>query len=140
MQEQNLKNHSKLVVSFHVATLLPILVSLILSVALLISEGITLISCFAVCVTLSLALLFYHVRTFGLGNQDRIIRAEENFRCYRLTGKELDSRLTKSQIIALRFAVDSEYVALMEKTIAQNLGAKEIKESIQEWRADYHRI
>jgi hypothetical protein len=140
MQEQNFKNLSKIVVSFHLANFLPILVSLILSVALLISEGITLVSCFAVCVALSLALLFYHVRTFGLGNQDRIIRAEENFRCYRLTGKELDSRLSKSQIIALRFAVDSEYVALMDKAITQNLSAKEIKESIKEWRADYHRI
>lgn len=140
MQEQNLKNHSKIVVSFHLANSLPILVSLILSVVLLITEGITLVSCFAVSVALSLGLLFYHVRTFGLGNQDRIIRAEENFRCYRLTGKELDSRLTKSQIIALRFAVDSEYVALMDKAITQNLSAKEIKESIKEWRADYHRI
>jgi hypothetical protein len=140
MQEQNFKNHSKIVVSFHLANFLPILVSLILSVVLLITEGITLVSCFAVCVALSLALLFYHVRTFGLGNQDRIIRAEENFRCYRLTGKELDSRLTKSQIIALRFAVDSEYLALMDKAITQNLSAKEIKESIKEWRADYQRI
>lgn len=140
MQEQNFKKHSKIVVSFHLANFLPIVASLILSIILLISEGITLATLLGVCVSLSLALLFYHVRIFGLGNQDRIIRAEENFRCYRLTGKELDARLTKSQIIALRFAVDSEYVALMEKTISQNLSTQDIKESIQEWRADYHRI
>lgn len=51
-----------------------------------------------------------------------------------------DSRLTRDQIIALRFADDSEYVRLSEKAISQNLSSKNIKEAIQKWRADHHRI
>jgi hypothetical protein len=88
----------------------------------------------------SLALLFAFVRQFAVGNQDRIIRAEETARSYRLTGKELDSRLTRSQVIALRFADDSEYVSLMHKAINENLSAAAIKQSISRWRADHHRV
>src|ERR1700753_3203297 len=49
-------------------------------------------------------LLFWFTRTFAVTVQDRAIRAEEGLRHYALTRKALDSRLTKGQIIALRFA------------------------------------
>jgi hypothetical protein len=91
-------------------------------------------------VSVSLGLLFAFLRQFATGNQDRIIRAEENFRSYLLTGKMLDSRLTRSQIIALRFADDTEYGALSDKAISENLSSTDIKKAVQQWRADHHRV
>jgi hypothetical protein len=44
------------------------------------------------------------------------------------------------QIIALRFASDSEYLSLIERAIKENLSNKEIKLAIQNWKADYYRV
>jgi hypothetical protein len=98
------------------------------------------VTVFGLLVAVSLGLLFNYTRQFATGNQDRIIRAEENFRSYRLTGKNMDDRLTRKQIIALRFADDSEYAALSDKAVSQNLKPKDIKQAIQQWRADHHRV
>ena len=140
MQEQNFKNHPKFVLGFHLVTFLFILASLIISVVLIVSSGFNTMTIFGFLVLVSLGLLFAFLRLFATGNQDRIIRAEENFRCFRLTGKMLDSRLTRSQIIALRFADDTEYAALSEQAISQNLSSTAIKKAVQQWRADHHRI
>jgi len=80
------------------------------------------------------------VRLYSLKVQDRAIRSEENFRHFILTGKPLDSRLKTSQIVALRFASDEELTALADRAIKENLGPKEIKQSIKSWRADYRRV
>jgi hypothetical protein len=81
----------------------------------------------------------FHNRSFALKAQDRAVRAEENFRYFILTGKPLPHRLTIYQVIALRFASDEEFVALVEKTIRENLTPKEIKQAIKNWKADYNR-
>lgn len=140
MQEQNFKNHPKFVLGFHLVTFLFILASLIISVVLIVSSGFNTMTIFGFLVSVSLGLLFAFLRLFATGNQDRIIRAEENFRCFRLTGKMLDSRLTRSQIIALRFADDTEYAALSDQAITQNLSSTAIKKAVKQWRADYHRV
>lgn len=90
---------------------------------------------------LSLAglLLCYYSRTFALKAQDRAIRAEENLRHFVLTGKLLNSRLTTSQIIALRFASDTEFLVLAERAAAENLKAEDIKKAIVNWREDNYR-
>ena len=79
------------------------------------------------------------MRAFPLAVQDRAIRAEENLRYFSLTGKLLDKGLTMSQIIALRFANDNEFVELAEKALKDNMSNKEIKQAIKNWRADNHR-
>ena len=140
MIEQNFKNHPKYVLGFHLVTFVIILASLVLSILMIFNLGINSSTIFGILIALSLIFLFFYTRQFATGNQDRIIRAEENLRYYLLTGKMFDSRLTREQIIALRFADDSEYVRLSEKTISQNLSSKNIKEAIQKWRADHHRI
>ncbi|GIP36039.1 DUF6526 family protein [Paenibacillus sp. J2TS4] len=79
-------------------------------------------------------------RINALTVQDRVIRAEEQFRYFVLTGKWIDSRLTIPQWIALRFASDREFPALADKAAQEGMSPKEIKRAIKHWRADEHRV
>lgn len=88
----------------------------------------------------SCIITLWYARSFALLAQDRAIRAEENLRHFALTGKLLDKRLRKSQIIALRFADDTEFVLLAEKAAHENMKADDIKKAIVNWRPDHHRI
>jgi hypothetical protein len=85
-------------------------------------------------------LVAYFARAFALKAQDRAIRAEENLRHFVMTGKLLPGDLKMGQIIALRFASDAEYLSLIQKAISENLGSKQIKEQIKNWRGDYYRV
>ena len=85
-------------------------------------------------------MLFWYARQFAIAAQDRGIRAEENLRHFTLTGKLLDKRLRLSQIIALRFADDTEFLILSEKAANENMKAADIKKAIVNWRADHHRV
>ena len=93
-----------------------------------------------VLTTIIFVLIAWYARTFALKAQDRAIRAEESLRYYIMTGKAIPKELRIGQIIALRFASDAEYLALLDRAIKENLGGKEIKMSIQIWKADYHRV
>jgi hypothetical protein len=72
--------------------------------------------------------------------QDRAIRAEENLRHYVLTGKLLPPNLKISQIVALRFAPDDEFLPLIEQTLDKNLTQKEIKKEVKNWKSDEYRV
>jgi ABC-type amino acid transport substrate-binding protein len=84
-------------------------------------------------------MLFFYARQFATKVQDRAIRAEENLRHFTLTGNLLDPRLRMSQIVALRFAPDLEFVGLVNRAIAENLSNGDIKKAIKDWRPDHHR-
>ena len=142
MSEQNLKNHSRFVPMYHyVAGTLIILGFGGSIVNLLHADAHTHYSAaLLVVVFFVLIFLFWYARAFALKAQDRAIRAEENFRHFILTGKPFDSKLRMGQIIALRFASDAELPALAKKAVEANLSSKQIKEAIQNWRADYHRV
>ncbi|HEY4087714.1 MAG TPA: DUF6526 family protein [Bryobacteraceae bacterium] len=84
------------------------------------------------------ALLFG--RLFALKVQDRVIRSEENMRHYLLTGKPVDSRVTVDQLIGLRFAADTEFLALAQRAAAEQLTRDAIKRAIQTWRPDHARL
>jgi hypothetical protein len=80
------------------------------------------------------------IRLYGTKNQDRIIRFEEGFRYYVLTGKQIDPALTVKQLIALRFASDEEFVDLCTQAIKENMTPDAIKKAIVNRRADHQRI
>ncbi len=83
------------------------------------------------------------IRTNALRVQDRLIRLEERLRLQALLPVAMSPRigeLTESQLIALRFASDSELPALVEKVLAVNMGSKDIKKAIVTWRADTFRV
>jgi hypothetical protein len=90
--------------------------------------------------SLALVVASLYARIYPLKAQDRAIRAEENLRHFVLTGKLLDPRLTVKQIVALRFASDTEFPALAAKAAADGTEPKAIKQSIRTWRADHDRL
>ena len=141
MQDQNFKNHAKLVPGFHYLTLPAILIFLIASVNYFIqstaeNKDLAIMLCL---LSVIVFLLAWYARGFALKAQDRAIRAEENFRYHLATGKVFPKELRMGQIIALRFASDDEFVALCAKAIAENLSNKQIKELIKNWKADHDR-
>lgn len=144
MAEQNYKNHLQFVPLFHY-TLAPLLIlALIGAVTNFVrrigdGSGRT-ANTVILIMALGLFLLSYLARTFALRAQDRAIRAEENLRHFVLTGKLLDPRLTIGQIIGLRFASDAEFPALAQKAADSGMSNKEIKQSVQNWRADTYRV
>ncbi|OYU81686.1 MAG: hypothetical protein CFE23_04245 [Flavobacterium sp. BFFFF1] len=80
---------------------------------------------------------------YALTLQDRIIRLELRYRYFTVTGKRLDDveeKFTDSQLFALRFCMDSDLPAIVEKAIAENLSAKQIKAQIKNWNADNCRV
>lgn len=141
MQTQNLKNHGRLVAGYHYVTFLLLLLVLIGSIVNLVHSAPENIYSASLLLVLTIAtiLVTFYARVFALKAQDRAIRAEENFRHFIATGKQLDNRLRISQIIALRFAGDDEFVALTKKAANESMTAKDIKAAIQNWKGDYNR-
>ena len=72
--------------------------------------------------------------------QDRTIRVEEQLRYFILTGSPIDPKITMPQLIALRFASDDEFPKLVEKAALTSMTPGEIKNEIQQWRSDEHRV
>jgi hypothetical protein len=140
--QQQFSNHKKYVKGYHYV-LLPALLALLIGsiVNLVKSDCSNFYSASLICF-MSVILIFitFFARSFALVAQNRVIRAEENMRHFIMTGKPLPAGLRLSQIIAFRFASDEEYLALIEKAIRESLSAADIKKSIQNWRADYHRV
>ncbi|MBI2730312.1 MAG: hypothetical protein HYX40_06125 [Sphingobacteriales bacterium] len=142
MSEQNFKNHSRYVPMYHFVTSAALLAIFIGSIINLINSAHENLYSASLLVAISavLFIFFWYARAFALRAQDRAIRAEENLRHFILTGKALDSRLRMGQIIALRFAPDEEFVELAKKAADEGLPSKEIKMTIQKWKADHHRV
>lgn len=143
MTAQSFKNHARFIPLYHYiapAALLALIIgaSINLFDALNKKDGLYSASLILV-ICLVLAVVWLYSRVFALKAQDRAIRAEENLRHFMTTGKALDKRLTMSQIIALRFAGDDEFVALAKRAADEHLSNKDIKMAIQHWRADNDR-
>ena len=149
MSQQDFNNHTRYVPLYH-------FIAPIAMLALIIGSCINLFRAYAACCTSNdhgglysasliclicfvLPIIWWFSRAFALKAQDKAIRAEENLRHFIATGKAHDSRLRMSQIIALRFAGDDEFVALAKQAADQSLDAKQIKMAIKNWKADNNR-
>ncbi len=142
MKEQSFSNHAQMVPGFHYLTFGGIIALLGGSINYLLksSPENKYLASLIVLTSIIFVLVAWFTRTFALKAQDRAIRAEENLRHFVLTGKLLPTSLRVGQIVALRFASDAEFIALAEKAAAENLSGKEIKQSIQNWKADHYRV
>ena len=97
-----------------------------------------------VLLAVGLILLSLAARLQALAAQDRLIRLEERLRYREILQGDLAvkaANLKPGQMIALRFASDSELSELVEKTLNGELkSAKEIKLAIKNWRGDFLRV
>jgi hypothetical protein len=142
MKEQNFNNHAQMVPGYHYLTFGGIIALLGGSINYLLKASAEnkYLASLLVLASIVFILVAWFTRTFALKAQDRAIRAEENLRHYVLTGKLLPTSLSVGQIVALRFAPDAEFPALAEKAATNNLSGKEIKQLIQNWKADFYRV
>ena len=93
---------------------------------------------------LSLAVLVigWISRAYIVRLQDRIIMLEMKVRAAEILPPGQDAqlaKLTKQQIVALRFASDEELGSLLDRAVRENLDPKDIKAAIRNWRPDLYR-
>ena len=139
---QSFANHTRLDPPFHYFVLPVFFFTLLLTIWKLI-KNFGFESAWMVVVAVAAIVAIIKIRNYSLRQQDRIIRLEERLRLAALLPESSRGKipmLSESQLIALRFASDAEVPALVEKTVAGNLKAVEIKKAIVNWRPDYWRI
>jgi len=81
-------------------------------------------------------------RWMPLRVQDRVIQLEETLRLERLLpGRSQDiERLSRGQLIGIRFASDAEVPHLVDRILAGELVSRnDVKRSVQHWRSDHNR-
>lgn len=81
-------------------------------------------------------------RWMPLRVQDRVIQLEETLRLERLLpGRSQDiERLSRGQLIGIRFASDAEVPHLVDRILAGELISRnDVKRSVQHWRSDHNR-
>ena len=94
------------------------------------------------CLLLAVLVNISIERVYTTGLQDRIIMLEMKVRCAELLPVGDDARLsqlTPKQIVALRFASDTELGELLDRAVREQMSPNAIKKAIREWRADRHR-
>lgn len=141
---QNYKNHLRLY-PLHHFLLVPITTVIFIWTCMNVLQNENTIGekVLSMLIAVAILLVSWIARGYAIKNQDRNIRIEESLRYFVKTGKsfsENEAKLRLSQIIALRFASDEEWLPLMEKAIAENLSPKDIKLAIVNWRADNRRV
>ena len=95
-----------------------------------------------VSLSLAVAMLVAMSRTYITKLQDRIILLEMKVRCAELLPAGQDARLSElapKQVVALRFASDSELGALLDRAIREKLSPTQIKQAVTHWRPDHLR-
>lgn len=142
MESQNYNNHSRFVPGFHFVLSMFLFIGLIVSIYNFFrhwDESGRSINIEIILLFFCGMLIFWYTRQFAIKAQDRAIRGEESLRYFIMTGNAIDARITMGQIIALRFASDEEFVALVDKAATTGMAPKDIKMAVKTWRADHHR-
>lgn len=140
--EQNLKNHGRLHIPFHVVTFFILIANLVFAIAHDVRH-LSIWNTWVVMLSLAVFIPFFLLRMYPLKVQDRVIRLEERLRLQALAPAEWHTqiyRLSEEQLVGLRFAGDDEVVELARHTLEGNLNRKQIKERIRNWRPDTWRV
>jgi uncharacterized protein DUF6526 len=143
MEEQNFKNHTKLVPAFVFFVLPALGLNFVWSLLHWRKVDFSFGGLVAVLTAAALLVLATLARTFALRVQDRVIRLEERLRYERILPADLRARIgefTVRQMIALRFASDAELPDLARKALDEKINnGKAIKQLVVNWRADHLR-
>lgn len=143
MAEQNLSNHIRFVPAFHFFVLPAMLLNFAWAIYRWIHAGYTVDGLVGIVVAAALFVGFVTVRLMAMKVQDRVIRFEERQRLERVLPSDLHSRIlefTVDQLVALRFASNSELPELARKVLDEKIAdRKSIKQMIKVWRADFAR-
>ncbi|CAH2713695.1 hypothetical protein BACCIP111895_00849 [Neobacillus rhizosphaerae] len=144
MKNQDYKSHVRVHPIYHYVLSVLLLGTLVTTIVFMVrsinQEENILLSIILFLMMMIIVIVAVFLRLYPLKAQDRAIRAEENLRSFVLTGQLLDSKLSISQVVALRFADDKEFPELSKRAVAENLKPDDIKKAIQNWRADHNRI
>lgn len=146
-RQQHLKNHASIDPMFHYVAAFLLLFGLILGITVFVQSlhghHDLLIGLWMVVVSIVLIVIGMKSRMYPLKVQDRVIRLEERLRLAMLLPEPLRERiheLTEEQLIGLRFASDEEVPELVREALEKKLNRQQIKERIQNWRADHFRV
>ena len=142
---QNFANHTRFAPPFHFFLLPLLLLNLIFAIYATVHSWPEFRHTHLWWIVMSIVFLVMvgHARSSSLRVQDRIIRLEERLRLAALMSSAeipLVESLTIPQLIALRFASDTEVAALARRSVAERLTPKQIKQSIVSWRPDEFRV
>lgn len=143
-EPQSYKNHTRLDPPFLFA-MIGLLFNLVFAITYLVRHypEHAYLSLWWIIMSLVLIVIGLKTRTYALKAQDRVIRLEERLRLAALlppTDLARSNALTESQLIALRFASDTELPALTKRTLDESLTQKQIKEAIVAWKPDHFRV
>lgn len=139
---QTYANHQQFVPLYHFVTSTFLLVNLVYATWTAVSRF-SIERLIALLTAVALVLVFWYVRAFALGVQDRVIRLEERLRLARLLPDDLRTRIedySTDQLIGLRFASDAELPELARRALEERLGREAIKLAVRDWRPDHQRI
>jgi hypothetical protein len=143
MDQQSFANHGRIVPAFHLFALPVLGLNFLWSCFRVWRSHFSADSIEGVLVAAALIVAILYARMFVLSVQDRVIRLEERLRFVRLLPVDLKPRIeefTIDQLVSLRFASDAELPALARKVLSENLqNRKQIKQMVQNWKADYLR-
>lgn len=143
MAEQNFANHGKFVPPFHFFVLPVLLINSGWSIYRWIHAEYTVDGFIGIVVAAALFVGFVSARVMVMKVQDRVIRLEERLRFERVLPADLHPRIsefTMEQLVALRFASNSELPELARRVLDEKLNnRKEIKKMIKVWRPDFVR-
>jgi hypothetical protein len=137
-----MQSHGRIDPSFHVVLFSVLVVNLAFA-AYYLNQHRNMTSAWFLMLSVAVFIPFFKLRTYPLKVQDRVIRLEERLRLQALAPAAWHAqiyRLSEDQLIGLRFACDDEVVELAKQALEEHLNRKQIKERIQNWRADNWRI
>jgi len=137
-QPQNFENHVKIVPVF-MAALGIFAINLLWSIFRVI-QSFSAETVISLLLAIAFLLGFFCARTFALTVQDRVIRLEMRLRLQTILPPGLQARIPEfdlDQLIALRFAGDTELPELARKVLDEKLSdRKAIKKMVRDWQPD----
>jgi len=139
---QTYKNHTRFFPLFHFFVMPVLLLNVLNAIRhIWLLPTLSIVAQFFVAA--ALLMLALSARVMALTVQDRIIRLEMRLRLRELLPPDLQPRinqLTHRQLVAMRFAADSELPTLTREVLdGRAATAKDIKSRVKEWQADYLR-